>query len=287
MCSQKVLKPVKQREVVRYLMGRYHVSERRACRAARCWRSSLRYQSIRDPLTTLRQRMREVAHARIRYGYRRLWVLLQREGWEVGKHRFYRVYCEEGLALRRKRPWRHATAVHREQRSPATARNDLWSMDFVADELTDGRRFRAFTVIDLFTRECLAIMAGRHLRGDDVAAALERSCFERGVPQRIYCDNGSEFVSAVMDLWAYTNSVALDFSRRGKPTDNAAIESFNGRFREECLNVHWFASIEDAQAKIDAWRWDYNEHHPHRALKGLSPREYARRVMATAAASPS
>ena len=231
--------------------------------------------------------MREVAQARVRWGYRRLWIMMTREGWEVGKHRFYRVYCEEGLALRRKRPWRHATAVHREQRRPATARNDIWSMDFVADELTDGRRFRALTMIDLFTRECLEIMAGRHLRGHDVAAVLERLRFERGLPQRIYCDNGSEFVSAVMDLWAYTNGVALDFSRRGKPTDNAAIESFNGRFREECLNVHWFASIEDAQAKIDAWRWDYNEHHPHRALKGLSPREYARRVMATAAASPS
>ena len=281
------MKPVNQREVVRYLTGCYGISERRACRAARFWRSSLRHQSTRDPLIALRQRMREVAHARIRYGYRRLWIVLKHEGWEVGTHRFYRVYCEEGLALRRKRPWRHATAVHREQRRPAADRNDIWSMDFVADELTDGRRFRALTVIDLFTRESLEIMAGRHLRGDDVAAVLERLRFERGLPQRIYCDNGSEFVSAAMDLWAYTNGVALDFSRRGKPTDNAAIESFHGRFREECLNVHWFASIEDAQAKIDAWRWDYNEHHPHRALKGLSPREYARRVMATAAASPS
>ena len=107
------------------------------------------------------------------------------------------------------------------------------------------------------------------------------------VPQRIYCDNGTEFVSAAMDLWAYTNTVILDFSRRGKPTDNAAIESFNGRFREECLNVHWFQSLEDAQQKIDAFRWDYNEHHPHRALKGLSPSEYARNAMTTAADSPS
>ena len=120
-----------------------------------------------------------------------------------------------------------------------------------------------------------------------MAAALEWLRFQRGVPQRIYCDNGSEFVSAAMNRWAYTNGVVLDFSRRGKPTDNAAIESFNGRFREECLNVRWFTSIEDAQDKIDAWRWDYNEHHPHRALKGLSSREYARRVMATAAAAPS
>ncbi len=186
--------------------------------------------------------MRELAQTRVRFGYRRLRVLLQREGWEVGKERFYRVYTEEGLALRRKRPWRHATAVHREQRRPATARNDIWSMDFVADEFTDGRRFRTLTVLDLFTRQCLDIAVGRGLTGQDVVATLERLRFDRGLPQRIYCDNGSEFVGAAMDLWAYTNKVILDFSRRGKPTDNAAIESFNGRFRDECLNVHWFES---------------------------------------------
>jgi putative transposase len=278
---------VKQREVMRYLMGRYGVSERRACRTARFWRSSLRYQSRRDPLTALRGRIRELAHARIRFGYRRLLGLLRREGWEVGKHRLYRLYVEEGLALRRKRPWRHATAVHREQRRPAHARDDVWSMDFVADELADGKRFRALTVMDLFTRECLEIVAGRSLKADDVVHVLERLRFERGVPRRIYCDNGTEFVSAALDLWSYTNGVALDFSRRGKPTDNATIESFNGRFREECLNVHWFASLEDAQQKIDAFRWDYNEHHPHRALKGLSPRDFARRAVTTAADSSS
>ena len=122
-------------------------------------------------------------------------------------------------------------------------------------------------------RECLAIDVGQGLSGRDVVATLERLRFERGLPQRIYCDNGSEFVSAAVDLWAYTNGVILDFSRRGKPTDNAAIESFNGRFREECLNVHWFQSMEDATTKIEGWRQDYNENHPHRALKGLSPEE--------------
>ena len=269
-----------------YLTGRYRVSARRACGVIRTTRSSVYYVSRKDPLTGLRQLIRELAQTRVRFGYRRLLVLLRREGWTVGKERFYRVYTEEGLALRRKRPWRHATAVHREHRRPATARNDIWSMDFVADEMSDGRRFRALTVIDLFTHECLAIDAGRGLTGQDVAATLERLRFERGLPQRIYCDNGTEFVSAAMDLWAYTNKVILDFSRRGKPTDNAAIESFNGRFREECLNVHWFASLDDAQEKIDAFRWDYNEHRPHRALKGLSPREYARRAITTAADSP-
>jgi putative transposase len=238
-------------------------------------------------LTSLRQRLRELAQTRVRFGYRRLHVLLRREGWQVGKERLYRVYIEEGLALRRKRPWRHTTAVHREQRRPATTRNEIWSMDFVADQLADARRFRALTVIDLFTRECLAIQVGHSLNGQDVAAVLEQLRFERGLPQRIYCDNGTEFVSAAMDLWAYTHSVVLDFSRRGKPTDNATIESFNGRLREECLNVHWFASLDDAQRKVDAFRWDYNEHRPHRALEGLSPREYALRFAQTAADSPS
>ena len=167
-------------------MGRYEMSERRATLTARVCRSSLRYQSRRDPQTALRLRLRELAHARVRFGYRRLLVLLRREGWEVGKHRVYRVYTEEGLALRRKRPWRHATAVHREQRRPATARNDIWSMDFVADELATGGRFRALTVLDLFTRECLAIDVGQGLSGRDVVAMLERLRHDRGLPQRIY-----------------------------------------------------------------------------------------------------
>ena len=271
--------------MVRYLTGHYKISERRACRLATVWRSNRSYVSRHEPLTALRQRMRELAQTRVCFGYRRLRVLLQREGWAIGKTCFYRVYTEEGLALRRKRPWRHATAVHREQRRPAEARNDIWSMDFVADELTNGGRFRTLTVLDLFTRECLDIAVGRGLTGQDVAATLERLRFERGLPQRIYCDNGSEFVSAAMDRWAYTNGVILDFSRRGKPTDNAAIESFNGRFRDECLNVHWFESLEDAATKIEAWRQDYNENHPHRALKGLSPNEYAREAMTAAAES--
>jgi putative transposase len=223
----------------------------------------------------LRQRVRELAQARVRFGYRRILLLLQREGWEVGKNRLYRVYCEEGLALRRKRPWRHVSAVHRAVREPASRANEIWSMDFVADELADGRRFRALTVVDLFTRECLAIEVGQSLRAEHVVQALNRLKFERGLPRRIYCDNGSEFASGQMDLWAYTNQVQIDFSRRGKPTDNAVIESFNGRFREECLNAHWFESPADAQEKIDAWRWDYNEHRPHRSLKGLTPREFA------------
>lgn len=155
-------------------------------------------------------------------------MMLQREGWDVGKDRLYRIYREEGLGLRRKRPWRHVSAVHREVRTPAAHCNDVWSMDFVHDQLSDGRRFRALTVIDVFTRECFEIEVGQSLEAEDVVRVLERLKYDRGVPGRMYCDNGSEFVSGLMDQWAYSNGVKIEFSRLCKPKDNAVIESFNG-----------------------------------------------------------
>jgi putative transposase len=165
--------------------------------------------------------------------------------------------------------------VHRLERRPAARANEVWGMDFVADQLADGRKIRTLTIVDLFTRECLGIEVGFTLRADHVVAAMNRLKHDRGLPERITTDNGSEFAGSRMDLWAYSNHVRMDFSRRGKPTDNAIVESFNGRFREECLNAHWFESIDDANEKIDAWRWDYNENRPHRSLEGLTPREFA------------
>jgi len=175
---------------MRYVMGHYAVSARRACAVIRATRSTAYYKSCNDPLTALRARMRELAQTRVRFGYRRLRVLLQREGWEIGKERVHRVYTEEGLALRRKRPWRHATAVHREQRRPATARNDIWSMDFVADELTDGRRFRTLTVLDLFTRQCLDIAVGA---GSRVRMSWRRSSGSASIAG---CRSGSTATTA-------------------------------------------------------------------------------------------
>jgi putative transposase len=163
------------------------------------------------------------------------------------------------LGLRKKRPWRHVSASHREERRPPAGLNDVWRMDFVADQLADGRKIRTLTIVDLYTRECLDIEVGFSLRASDVVRMMNILKRERGLPKRIACDNGSEFAGGQMNLWAYANQVTLDFSRRGKPTDNAIVESFNGRFREECLNTHWFESIEDAKEKIDRWRWDYND----------------------------
>jgi putative transposase len=264
--------------MVQYLMGRYTVSARKACGCMRLHRSAYYYRAHSDPLTALRQRMRELSHARVRFGYRRILMLLKREGWDVGKNRLYRIYIEENLALRRKRPWRHVSAVHRLEQRPANGPNDVWGMDFVADQLADGRRIRTLTIVDLYTRECLGIEVGFSLRAEDVVTAMNHLKYDRGLPKRIKCDNGSEFSGGQMDWWAYNNRVEMDFSRRGTPTDNAIVESFNGRFREECLNAHWFESIEDAKEKIDGWRWDYNEKRPHRSLEGLTPREFAARA---------
>jgi len=269
------VRPSARRDLIRYMETRYAVSERRACRVALCTRSNYRYRSRLNPRTELRARIREIAHERVRYGYRRVLVLLEREGWKANHKLVYRLYREEGLALRRKRPKRHVSAVHREARVRPGGPNECWSMDFVADQLVNGTRFRALTVLDVFTKECLAIETGQRLKGEQVVAVLRRIAAGRGTPKTIFCDNGSEFVGRALDLWAYVNKVRIDFSRPGKPTDNAHVESFNGRLREECLNSHWFVSMEDAKRAIEAWRKDYNESRPHRALGNRTPQEFA------------
>jgi putative transposase len=181
-------------------MGRYGVGNRQACRCVKLHRSMYFYRSRMNPLKALRQRARELAHARVRFGYRRIYMLLRREGWDVGKDRFYRVYCEENLGLRRKRPWRHVSAVHRVAKQPAGRPNEVWGMDFVADQLADGRKIRTLTIIDLFIRECLGIEVGFSLKANDVVAAMNRLEHARGIPARISCDNGSEFAGGQMDL---------------------------------------------------------------------------------------
>lgn len=266
-----------KRDVVAYLVSHHGYSERRACRLAKQNRGVQRYRSIQDPRLALRQRMKEIAAVRVRYGYRRIRVLLNREGWQVGKNLVYRLYREEGLALRKRPPKRRKMAVQREKRHVPQRANDAWSLDFVADELHQGQRFRALTVVDVYTREALAIDVGTRLRGEHVVETLNRLVAQRGRPKYLFADNGSEFTGRLMDLWAYHHGTRLDFSRPGKPTDNAFIETFNGSLRDECLNVHWFESLADAREKIERWRTDYNESRPHMALGNLPPGEFARR----------
>lgn len=212
---------------------------------------------------------------RVRYGFWRVYTLLRREGWMVNHKRVYRLYKEEGLNLRSKRPRRSRAAAHRLPRLDVGRSHESWSMDFVADALFDGRRFRALTVVDYFSRRCLAIRADQSIKGADVTAVVAQISARAGrTPDRIQVDNGSEFISKALDRWAYENEVTLDFSRPGKPTDNPYIESFNGSFRDECLNLHWFLSLDDARTKIEAWRRDYNGFRPYSSLDGLTPDEY-------------
>jgi putative transposase len=236
------------------------------------------YETTGPDNSVIVQRIKEITTTRVHYGYRRVHVLLRREGFPDNHKRVYRLYREQGLSLRYKRPKRNKAAQLRQPQSQALAANTLWSMDFVADNLFDGRKLRMLTIVDCFTRESLAIEVDQSLKGDDVARVLSRIVSERGEPSVIKSDNGSEFISKVMDRWAYEHKVTLDFSRPGKPTDNAMIESFNGRLRQECLNEHWFLSLDDAKAKIEAWRRYYNESRPHSALDWKSPQEFARQT---------
>jgi putative transposase len=260
--------------MVKGLMFAYKVSERRACKVLRIWRSVFRYISIAKDQAYLIKKIREIASIRVRYGYRRIHILLKREGWSINHKRVYRLYKKEGLQMRHKPPRRRVSIKIRKEKLPVRRKNDYWSMDFVSDELFNGRRIRILTIVDNFTRESLCANAEFAYKGIDVVKTLEGLVVLHGLPKNIQVDNGPEFISKEMDLWAYANNVELDFSRPGRPTDNPFIESFNGRFRQECLNLHWFLSLEDAKSKIELWRKDYNENHPHSSLGDISPREF-------------
>jgi putative transposase len=257
------------------------VSERHVCEVLEIGRTTYRYEGRREQWVELRMRMREIAQTRVRYGYRMIRVLLNREGWKVGKDLVYRLYKEEGLGLRKRPSGRRRAVVHRQERFKPTGPNQVWAMDFVSDQLSDGRRFRSLTVVDIYTRESLAIESGQSLRGEDVVRVLNRLKEQRGLPQMLFCDNGSEFTGQMMDLWAYRNGVKIDFSRPGKPTDNAFCESFNGTFRSECLDTNWFQSLPEAKQIIEAWRQEYNVSRPHRALADCTPAEFASQIAAS------
>ncbi len=269
------MKPARQRELVQYLEVGYGVSQRRACRVLGAGRSTVRYQSIADDRADLRVRLKDMAASRPRYGYRRLHLLLERQGVQANHKLVYRLYREEGLGIRSKRPKRRKSCQVRAERVTVAQINDCWSMDFMSDQLLGGQRFRLLTLVDNFSRESLAIRVGQRLTGDDVVRVLDEVTQRRGKPKRIQTDNGPEFISKSLDCWAYWNGVKLDFSRPGKPTDNPYIESFNGRLREECLNQHWFLSLQEAQCTVEAWREDYNRHRPHSALGDRTPVEFA------------
>jgi putative transposase len=248
-------------------------------------RSTLSYQSRRDPQAALRVRLRELAASRVRFGYRRLTVMLRREGWAVNAKRVYRLYTADGLAVRTK----VRKKIARRARVPApvaTRPNERWSMDFVAARFHDGRWFRVLTLVDQFTRECPLLLPDRSLSGAKVALALAQVVAERGAPVSITVDNGTEFGSRAMEAWAYQYGVQLDFIRPGRPVENSYIESFNGRLRDECLNVEVFFALADVRDKLERWRQDYNLVRPHSALRDNAPALFAAQWQNTAARAP-
>jgi putative transposase len=220
-------------------------------------------------------RIIDIAQARVRYGYKRIHVLLLREGWKVNHKAVYRIYRQEGLNLRYRKRAKHISRA-RLPKVDVTEINQCWAMDFMSDALFNSKRFRVLTMMDLYSRECLNIYAGKHITGDTVVDILESLRSRRGLPDRIRVDNGPEFVSKALDNWSYTNNIKLEFSRPGKPVDNAYIESSGGSLRDECLNTNWFLSIEDAQDKLELWRRDYNQFRPHSSLDNMTPADFAR-----------
>lgn len=253
------------------MRGDWGVSIRRACRVLEVDTSTYHYKSRRHDQAGLEARIKEVCATRVRYGYRRVHVLLRREGWAVNAKRVYRLYNGLGLQLRNKVPKRRVKAKLRDDRQPATRPNETWAMDFVHDQLATGKKLRVLTVVDTFSRFSPIVDPRFSYRAEDVVTVLEQTCAVVGYPQAIRVDQGSEFISRDLDLWAYANNVTLDFSRPGKPTDNAFIEAFNGRFRAECLNAHWFLTLADAREKMEAWRTYYNEVRPHGAIGNKVP----------------
>jgi putative transposase len=248
-------------------------------------RSSCRYQARRRDDPELRQRLRELAGERRRFGYRRLTVMLRREGWSVNPKRVYRLHCEEGLSVRRRQRKRLKAEARRPLALPTQA-NQVWTMDFTHDNLASGRKFRTLNLMDGYTRESPRIEVDTSLPGLRVVRVLEEIARERGYPQAIQVDNGPEFISRAVDQWAFEHRVELHFIEPGKPTQNAHIESFNGKFRDECLNENWFLTLPEAREKIEAWWRDYNQARPHSALGYHTPEEFAARAAARGASPP-
>jgi putative transposase len=268
--------PALRREAVAHLETAHRMSERRACRLIGADRTSVRYRKKRGDDAALRERLKVLAFERRRFGYRRLHVLLQREGWAVNKKRVQRIYREERLMVKKRGGRKRALGLRAPMKAPDRP-NACWSLDFVHDQITDGRRFRILAVVDECTRESLALVPDTSISGARVARELDRIVAWRGKPEAILSDNGTELTSNAILAWAGERGVEWRYIQPGKPAQNAFIESFNGRLRDECLNETLFRSLTHARFVLDAWRIDYNQHRPHGKLAWLTPADYAAR----------
>ena len=248
---------------------------RRACALVVLNRSTFQYRPKSSEDDRLRSRLKELAAERRRFGSPRLHTILRREGLVINHKRTERIYREEKLSLRIRKRRRKVSGLRVKMPQPRGI-NERWSMDFVSDSLCHGRKFRILTIVDDYSRESPAIEVDTSLSGLRVARVLDRLAQTRGLPGIITVDNGPEFAGKALDEWAYRNGVKLNFIRPGKPVENAFIESFNGRFRDECLNEHWFSNLQEAREIIESWRQDYNQFRPHSSLGNLTPLEYAK-----------
>lgn len=274
-----MVKSAVKRTVVDFAVEKYEMSQRQACRLINFARSTLTYKPRPDQNEWLRHRLKALAAQKRRYGSPRLHYLIRREGKIINHKRIERIYREEGLQLKKRKRKRETAPVRVAIPSPTKA-NQRWSMDFVSDATSNGRKFRTFNIVDDCTRECLAIEVDTSLPGTRVVRVLERLGATCGLPDVLVCDNGPEFAGQALDAWAHTAGIEIAFIRPGKPVENAFIESFNGKFRDECLNENWFVSLKAAQEIIEEWREDYNNSRPHSSLGNLTPREYAQKLLA-------
>ncbi len=266
---------------MKHVSQSFGLSVNRSCKLIGITRNSYAYQPLPKNDQEVLERMRELAKVKRRYGCRRLHALLRKEGLVVNHKRTERIYRQDGLSIRTKRRKKIAGALRLVLPIP-TKSDQIWAMDFVTDSFHDGRKFRCLNIVDIYTRECLAIVVDTSISGDQVCKRLDWLKLIRGKPEVIVTDNGPEFTSKALDSWAYQNNVRLSYIRPGKPMENGYVESFNGRFRDECLNEHWFMNMDEAKDLIEKWRIEYNTARPHSALAMLTPEEFANKEVVMA-----
>ena len=269
--------PAAKRDAVAHLCKVHEVSQRRACSVLGVDRSSVRYRSVRPDDADLRKAMRDVAGERRRFGYRRVHLMLERQGWHVNQKKIRRIYREERLQVKRRGGRKRALGTRRPMLVPNRP-NERWSLDFVSNAFTDGRRFRVLAIVDDFSRECLGLVADTSLSGLRVTRELSAIMMRRGRPKTIASDNGTELTSMAVLRWCQDTDVGWHYIAPGKPTQNAFVERFIGSLRDELLNETLFTTLADAKAHIAAWKEDYNRNRPHSSLGNLTPDEFATKM---------
>jgi putative transposase len=271
-----VVTPAARKPIAQHLISHFKLSERVACKLVGLSRTALRYEPKSREDSVVRARLKTLATDYPTYGYLLLHGLLKAEGLVINKKQTYRLYSEESLQVRTKK--RKKLIRPRQPMEIPTTINQRWSMDFVSDQLSNGRRFRVLNIVDDYSREMVGQLVLVSITGNQVARFLAGVIEQRGRPKKIICDNGTEFTSKAMFFWSQETAVSLGFIQPGKPTQNAFVESLNGKFRNECLNQHWFRTLDEAREKIEQWREHYNHVRPHSSLNYKPPVEYAKQV---------